>query len=111
MSVNKVILVGNLGKDPEMRMVNPETTVTEFSLATSRVYKNKQGEKVDKTEWHRCKVFGKQAEFAGQYLNKGKLIYLEGELETREWEDKDGIKRWTTEVKVEKIKMLGKKGE
>jgi len=109
MSVNKVILVGKLGKDPEVRYSNNGNAITNFNLATSRAYKNKDGEKVDETEWHRCVSFGRTAEVCGEYLKKGSLIYIEGRLQTRDWEDKDGNKRWTTEVILDNMKMLGSK--
>ena len=111
MSVNKVILVGRLGKDPEVRYSNSGNAITNFNLATSRVYKNKQGERVDETEWHRCVSFGRTAEVCGEYLHKGSLIYVEGRLQTRDWEDKDGNKRWTTEVIIDNMKMLGSKND
>ncbi len=111
MSVNKVILVGRLGKDPEVRYSNNGNAITNFNLATSRVYKNKQGEKVDETEWHRCVSFGRTAEVCGEYLHKGSLIYVEGRLQTRDWEDKDGNKRWTTEIIIDNMKMLGSKND
>lgn len=111
MSVNKVILVGRLGKDPEVRYSTNGNAITNFNLATSRVYKNKQGEKVDETEWHRCVSFGRTAEVCGEYLHKGSLIYVEGRLQTRDWEDKDGNKRWTTEVIIDSMKMLGSKND
>lgn len=111
MSVNKVILVGRLGKDPEVRYSNNGNAITNFNLATSRVYKDKNGEKVDETEWHRCVSFGRTAEICGEYLHKGSLIYVEGRLQTRDWEDKDGNRRWTTEVILENMKMLGSKND
>ena len=111
MSVNKVILVGRLGKDPEVRYSNNGNAITNFNLATSRVYKNKQGEKVDETEWHRCVSFGRTAEVCGEYLHKGSLIYVEGRLQTRDWEDKDGNKRWTTEIIIDNMRMLGSKND
>ena len=111
MSVNKAILVGRLGKDPEVRYSNNGNAITNFNLATSRVYKNKDGEKVDETEWHRCVSFGKTAKICEEYLKKGSLIYVEGRLQTRDWEDKDGNKRWTTEIILENMRMLGSKGE
>ena len=111
MSVNKVILVGRLGKDPEVRYSNNGNAITNFNLATSRVYKNKQGEKVDETEWHRCVSCGRTAEGCGEYLHKGSLIYVEGRLQTRDWEDKDGNKRWTTEIIIDNMKMLGSKND
>jgi single-strand DNA-binding protein len=111
MSVNKVILVGRLGKDPEVRYSNDGNAITNFNLATSRSYKKKDGEKVDETEWHRCVSFGRTAEVCGEYLKKGSLIYIEGRLQTRDWEDKDGNKRWTTEVIIDNMKMLGTKSD
>ena len=111
MSVNKVILVGRLGKDPEVSYSNNGNAITNFNLATSRVYKNKQGEKVDETEWHRCVSFGRTAEVCGEYLHKGSLIYVEGRLQTRDWEDKDGNKRWTTEIIIDNMRMLGSKND
>jgi single-strand DNA-binding protein len=111
MSVNKVILVGRLGADPEVRYSGGGTAVTNFRLATDRKYTNKQGEKVDETEWHRCVAFGRTGEICGEYLHKGSQVYVEGRIRTRDWEDKDGNKRWTTEILVEQMKMLGSKGE
>ena len=111
MSVNKVILVGRLGKDPEVRFTASGLGICNFSLATDRKYTNKQGEKVDETEWHKCVTFGKLSEICGQYLHKGSLIYAEGRLQTREWQDKDGNKRWSTEILVEQMRMLGSKGD
>jgi len=111
MSVNKVILVGRLGKDPEVRYSNNGNAITNFNLATDRGYTNKQGEKVKETEWHRCVTFSRLAEICGEYLHKGSLIYAEGRLQTRDWEDKDGNKRWTTEIILENMRMLGGKGE
>ena len=111
MSVNKAILVGRLGADPEVRYSGGGTAVTNFRLATDRKFTNKQGEKVDETEWHRCVAFGRTAEICGEYLHKGSQIYVEGRIQTRDWEDKEGNKRWTTEIVVEQMKMLGSKGE
>jgi len=111
MSVNKVILVGRLGKDPEVRYSNNGNAITNFNMATSRVYKDKNGEKVDETEWHRCVSFGRTAEICGEYLHKGSLIYVEGRLQTRDWEDKDGNRRWTTEIILENMRMLGSKND
>jgi len=111
MSVNKVILVGRLGADPEVRYSGGGTAVTNFRLATDRKYTNKQGEKVDETEWHRCVAFGRTGEVCGEYLHKGSLIYVEGRIRTREWQDKDGNKRWSTDILVEQMRMLGSKGE
>lgn len=99
--VNKVILVGTCGQDPETRYLPNGTAVTNLSLATSEQWTDKQtGQKVEKTEWHRVSMFGKVAEIAGEYLGKGSQVYIEGKLQTREWE-KDGIKRYTTEIVVD----------
>lgn len=107
-SVNKVILVGNLGKDPEVRYTASGDAACSFSIATTESWKDKQsGEKKEKTEWHNISMFGKLAEIAGQYLKKGSQVYLEGRLETRKWQDKEGKDRYTTEVKVSEMKMLG----
>ncbi len=110
MSVNKVILIGNLGKDPEVRYTQSGTAVTNFTMATSRSFK-KDGEKVDETEWHRVVAFGRTAEVCGEYLNKGKQVYVEGRIQTREWEDKEGNRRWTTEIIIERMQMLGTRAE
>ena len=108
-SVNKVILVGHLGGDPESRFTPGGTAVATFSVATNESRKNTEGNWEDHTEWHRCVLFGKQAEFAGEYLKKGQLVYLEGRLQTRSWEDDSGIKKYKTEVVGNEITMLGKK--
>lgn len=110
--VNKVIIVGTLGQDPEVKYLNNGNAVCNLSLATSEQWKDKQtGEKKEKTEWHRVVMFGKVAEIAGEYCRKGSQIYIEGKLETREWE-KDGVKRYTTEIKVDMqgtMQLLGGK--
>lgn len=110
--VNKVILVGTLGQDPEVKYLPNGNAVCNLSLATSEQWKDKQtGEKKEKTEWHRVVMFGKVAEIAGEYCRKGSQVYIEGKLETREWE-KDGIKRYTTEIKVDMqgtMQLLGGK--
>ncbi len=108
--VNKVILVGHLGQDPEVRHINSGTAVCNLSIATSESWKDKQGNKQERTEWHRCVAWGKLAEICGQYLRKGALVYLEGKLETQKWE-KDGETRYTTQVRVEQMRMLGGKGD
>ena len=108
-SVNKVILIGNLGQDPESRFTPQGTAVTSFSIATNESWRDANGDIQDKTEWHRCVMFGKSAELAGELLKKGQLLYTEGKLQTRNWEDKDGIKRYTTEVVCEMFTMLGRK--
>jgi len=107
--VNKVILVGNLGKDPEIRHLENGTAVANFTIATSESYKDKSGARVDQTEWHNIVVWRKLAEIAESYLKKGSQIYLEGKLRTRSWEDQQGNKRYTTEVVADTFTMLGKK--
>ena len=97
-SVNKVVLVGHLGGDPETRFLPSGAAVANFNLATNESWKDTNGEFQDKTEWHRCVMFGKSAELAGDLLKKGQLAYIEGKLQTRNWEDKDGVKRYTTAV-------------
>lgn len=107
--VNKVILVGNLGKDPEVRHLEGGTAVASFTLATSETYKDKSGQRVEQTEWHNIVVWRSLAEIAEKYLKKGMSIYLEGKLRTRAWEDKDKVKRYTTEIIADTFTMLGKK--
>jgi single-strand DNA-binding protein len=106
-SVNKVILVGNLGRDAELRYTAGGAGVSTLNLATTEVWNDKQGQKQEKTEWHRIVVWGKQAESLQEYLVKGKQIYVEGRLQTRQWDDKDGNKRYTTEIKADRITLLG----
>ena len=108
-SVNKVVLVGHLGGDPETRFTPSGTAVANFNIATNESWKDANGELQDKTEWHRCVMFGKTAELAGELLKKGQLVYMEGKLQTRNWEDKGGIKRYTTEVVCDMFTMLGRK--
>lgn len=111
-SVNKVILVGRLGKDPETRYSQDGSAVTNASLATSDSWKDKAtGEKKENTEWHRLVFFNKLADIAGEYLKKGSMIYAEGKLKTRKWTDKNGQEKYTTEVLVDVMKMLGGKNE
>ncbi len=106
--INKAIIVGNLGKDPEVRYMPDGTAIANFSVATSESWKDKaSGEKKERTEWHRIVVFGKLGEICGEYLSKGKQVYIEGRIQTREWEDKDGNKRYTTEIIASDMKMLG----
>jgi single-strand DNA-binding protein len=107
-SINKVILVGNLGRDPEMRYTPSGAPVANFTLATNDVWTDKAGQKQERTEWHRIVVWGKTAEIAGQYLSKGKQVYVEGSLQTREWNDRDGNKRQTTEIRAQRVIMLGR---
>jgi len=109
-SVNKVILVGNLGRDPEIRYTASGQAVTNFTLATSSVRTNKDGEKKEFTEWHRIVAWGKLAEICSEYLSKGKSVYIEGRLQTRDWEDKEGNKKQTTEVVAQVMQMLGSPG-
>lgn len=109
--VNKVILVGNLGKDPEIRHLENGTAVANFAIATSESYKDKEGNRIDQTEWHNIVVWRKLAEIAESYLKKGSQIYLEGKLRTRSWEDQQGNKKYTTEVVADTFTMLGKKDD
>jgi single-strand DNA-binding protein len=107
-SVNKVILVGNLGKDPEVRYAPSGDAICNFSLATTDTWKDKAtGEKKEATEWHRVSFFGRTAEVAGQYLKKGSQVYVEGSLRTRKWQDKEGQDRYTTEIRGDVMQMLG----
>ncbi|VEN75206.1 Single-stranded DNA-binding protein [Candidatus Desulfarcum epimagneticum] len=109
--VNKAIIVGNLGRDPEMRYTPDGLAVANFSVATSEEWKDKNtGEKRQKTEWHRIVAFGRLAEICGEYLAKGKKVYLEGRIQTRDWEDKEGVKRYTTEIVAGQMQMLDPKG-
>ncbi|MGH8762109.1 MAG: single-stranded DNA-binding protein [Nitrosospira sp.] len=108
-SVNKVRLIGNLGKDPETRYMPNGDAVTNITLATTETWKDKSGEKQEKTEWHRVTFYRKLAEIAGEYLKKGRPVYVEGRLETRKWTDKAGAERYTTEIIASDMKMLGSK--
>lgn len=109
-SVNKVILVGALGRDPETRYATSGDAICNFSMATSESWKDKaSGEKKEKTEWHRISSFGKLAEICGEYLKKGSQVYVEGKLQTRKWQDKEGIDRYSTEIIVDRMQMLGGK--
>lgn len=109
--VNKVILVGNLGADPEIRYTPSGTAVANFNIATSENWTNKEGQKETKTEWHKIVTFGKLAEICGEYLAKGKQIYVEGRIQTRQWDDRDGNKRYTTEIVANTMQMLGRPGD
>lgn len=104
--VNKVILIGNLGGDPEIRYTNSGTAVATITLATSESWKDQVGQRQERTEWHRCVFYKRQAEIAGEYLRKGSKVYLEGKLHTREWQDQQGQKRYTTEIVVTEMQML-----
>lgn len=110
-SLNKVMLIGNLGKDPEVRYTAGGTAVASFSLATSEKFKGKDGQWEEKTEWHNITLWARLAEIAGEYLSKGKTVYIEGRLQTRKWTDKEGKDRYTTEIVGEKMQMLSGKGE
>ena len=110
-SVNKVIIVGRLGRDPEMRNTPSGQAVANFSVATDENYTGKDGQKVEKTEWHKIVVWGKQAEFCGNYLSKGRMVYVEGKIETRKWTDKDGAEKYTTEIKADRVQGLDKRSE
>jgi single-strand DNA-binding protein len=105
--VNKVILVGRLGRDPEVRYTPSGTAVANFSIATSEQWNNKDGEKQERTEWHKIVAWRRLGEICGEYLHKGSQIYIEGRLQTRDWEDRDGNKRYTTEVIAQNMQMLG----
>jgi single-strand DNA-binding protein len=110
--VNKVILIGNLGKDPEVRHLESGAVVANFSLATSETYKDrKTGEKITQTEWHNVVIWRGLAEVAEKYLKKGSSVYIEGKLRSRSWDDKDGIKRYTTEILADVMTMLGGKSD
>ena len=108
-SVNKVILVGSLGRDPETRFMPNGEAVTNFSMATSESWKDKSGQKQEKTEWHNIVMYRKLAEIAGEYLKKGSSVYIEGKLQTRKWE-KDGVTRYSTEIIADSMQMLGGNG-
>lgn len=110
-SVNKVIVLGNLGKDPEVRHLPNGDAVCNFSLATTESWKDKDGNKQDKTEWHNVVIFRKLAEIAGEYLKKGRPVYIEGRLQTRKWQDKEGKDRYTTEIVADQMQMLGSRDE
>src|SRR5215813_27944 len=106
-SVNKVILIGNLGRDPEVRYMPEGGAVTNVSIATTDTWKDKSGERQERTEWHRVAFFGRLAEVAGEYLKKGSQVYVEGSLRTRKWQDKEGQDRYSTEIRGDVMQMLG----
>ncbi|GJM17601.1 MAG: single-stranded DNA-binding protein [Thermodesulfobacteriota bacterium] len=110
MSVNKVMLIGNLGRDPEIRYTTGGQAVANFTIATTEKYTNKSGEKQEDTEWHRIVAWGRLAEICGEYLSKGRMVYIEGSIKTRSWEDKEGNTRYTTEVVARNMQMLGGQG-
>ena len=105
--VNKAILIGNLGADPEIKSLPSGGKVANFNIATSEQWTNKEGNKEERTEWHRIVAFGKLAEICGEYLSKGRKVYIEGRVQTRSWEDRDGNKRYTTEIVAGQMMMLG----
>ena len=111
MSVNKVILVGRLGRDPETRYTSGGQAVANFSLATDESFKDRSGERQKRTEWHKIVVWGKQAEIAQQYLKKGSLVYVEGRIQTRQWDDREGQKRTSFEIVANTFRMLGGRAE
>ncbi len=108
-TLNKVLLIGNLGRDPEVRYTASGTAVASFSLATAEKFKNKGGEWEERTEWHNIILWGRLADIAGEYLAKGKSVFIEGRLQTRKWQDRDGKDRFTTEIVGEKMQMLSRK--
>ena len=109
--VNKVILVGRLGTDPEVRYTNNGKAVAKLSLATSENWSDKEGQRQERTEWHRIVVWGKLGELCGEYLKKGRQVFIEGRLQTRSWEDKEGQKKYTTEIVAQNVQFLGGRGE
>mgnify|MGYP001149814992 CR=1 FL=1 len=110
-SANRVILVGNVGQKPEVRYTSSGAAVANFSLATNEFWTDNDGNRQDRTEWHRIVTWRKQAEFCEQYVDKGTMLYIEGRLQTRDWEDKNGMKRYTTEVVADTITLLGGRGD
>ncbi len=107
-SINKVIIIGNLGKDPEVRYMPSGSAICNITVATTRAWKNKDsGDKMEETEWHRVSFFDRQAEIAGEYLKKGSSVYVEGRLKTRKWTDKEGVERYTTEIISDVMQLLG----
>jgi len=105
--VNKVIILGNLGRDPETRYTTGGDAVTNLNIATSEQWKDKSGEKQERTEWHRVVLFGRQAEIAGEYLKKGRSVYIEGRLQTRKYTDKDGVEKYSTEIVADRMQLIG----
>lgn len=110
-SVNKVLIIGNVGQDPETRYLPSGDAVTNISVATTEAWKDKDGKKNEHTEWHRIAFFGKLAEIAGEYLKKGSSVYVEGKLQTRKWKDKEGNDRYSTEIRADRMQMLGSREE
>ncbi|MCL2760374.1 MAG: single-stranded DNA-binding protein [Desulfuromonadales bacterium] len=110
-SLNKVLLIGNLGKDPEVRYTTSGQAVASFSIATTERFKNRNGEMEERTEWHNIVLWGRQAEIAKEYLAKGRSVFIEGRLQTRKWQDKDGRDRYTTEIVGDKMQFVGSRGD
>jgi len=110
-SLNKVLLIGHLGADPESRFTTSGSAVANLNLATNESWRSSEGDTKEKTEWHRIVLFGKMAETAAEYMKKGQLVFVEGRLQTRSWEDKDKVKRYTTEILCDNFTMLGRKSE
>ncbi|MEO1230660.1 MAG: single-stranded DNA-binding protein, partial [Myxococcota bacterium] len=110
-SLNKVMLIGNLGGDPEVRYTASGSAVANFNIATSEQWNDKNGERQERTEWHRIVVWGRQAEHCGEYLRKGRSVHVEGRIQTREWNDKEGNKRYTTEIVAQNVTFLGSRGD
>ena len=110
-SLNRVTLIGNLGRDPEVRYTQGGAAVANFTMATTDRWTDPSGEKKERTEWHRIVAWGKQAEIAGEYLRKGRQVYVEGSLQTREWTDRDGNKKCTTEIRAQRFQMLGRRDD
>ena len=110
-SLNKVILIGNLGQDPEARFTPQGTAVTNLSVATNEAWKDQGGELQERTEWHKIVLYGRMAETASEYMKKGQMVYVEGRLNTREWEDQNQVKRRTTEIRCDNFTMLGKRSD
>lgn len=111
MSLNKAMIIGRLGQDPEVRYTQANTAVATLNIATNNRYKDRNGELKEETEWHRVVAWGRTAEVCQEYLKKGSQVYIEGPIQTREWEDKDGVKRYTTEIKALTMTMLDTRGE
>lgn len=109
--INKAIIVGNLGQDPELKYLPNGDAVCNFTVATSESWKDRDGNQQERTEWHRIVAFRRLAEICGEYLKKGKQVYIEGRIQTRSWEDKDGVKRYTTEIVANQMQMLGRRDE
>ena len=108
-SLNRVQLIGRLGRDPELRFTSDGTAIANLSVATSERYKDKSGEWIDRAEWHKIVMYARLAEIAGEYLVKGSLVYLEGRLQTRKWKDKEGVEKYNTEIVADRLQMLGER--